>query len=278
MCHFDSFESICSNKFQSKYFNVKTCSSCKYNNDGSCNEAKAVVAGMPQQVNHSFNVPQTRKHLAEQMTNPFTRLRVPESFSQELIFDFQFQLWIAVILAICCSLLAFISFLAWNHKRKSKHIHDLPFQKVFIGPCFPESHCRFLKSIFYRFLVLSQVFQGNEDDIRENVIQYAEEAGEQDAADPTIGYRAVQKNSRFEEAANEVAKLKRCTSEDNFNGAPWDSRLLYKYEGSNSVLNSLSSINTNMTDRSIDLRVSFTSFKLDSLLNHCSKPALRLVS
>ena len=54
MCHFDSFESICSNKFQSKYFNVKTCSSCKYNNDGSCNEAKAVVAGMPQQVNHSL--------------------------------------------------------------------------------------------------------------------------------------------------------------------------------------------------------------------------------
>ena len=100
------------------------------------------------------------------------------------------------------------------------------------------------------------IIQGNEDDIRENVIQYAEEAGEQDAADPTIGYRAVQKNSRYEEAANEVAKLKRCTSEDNFNGAPWDSRLLYKYEGSNSVLNSLSSINTNMTDRSIDLRVS----------------------
>ena len=93
------------------------------------------------------------------------------------------------------------------------------------------------------------------------MIQYAEEAGEQDAADPTIGYRAVQKNSRYEEAANEVAKLKRCTSEDNFNGAPWDSRLLYKYEGSNSVLNSLSSINTNMTDRSIDLRVSFVAQK-----------------
>ena len=102
------------------------------------------------------------------------------------------------------------------------------------------------------------IFKGNEDDIRENVIQYAEEAGEQDASDPTVGYRAVQKNSRYEEAANEVAKLKRCTSEDNFNGAPWDSRLLYKYEGSNSVLNSLSSINTNMTDRSIDLRVSLT--------------------
>ena len=113
------------------------------------------------------------------------------------------------------------------------------------------------------------IIQGNEDDIRENVIQYAEEAGEQDAADPTIGYRAVQKNSRYEEAANEVAKLKRCTSEDNFNGAPWDSRLLYKYEGSNSVLNSLSSINTNMTDRSIDLRVSPTQNNFLGL-NQCS--------
>ena len=50
-------------------------------------------------------------------------------------------------------------------------------------------------------------FQGNEDDIRENVIQYAEEAGEQDAADPGIGMREVSKhNSRYEE---ELAKLKR---------------------------------------------------------------------
>ena len=70
MCHFDSFESICSNKFQSKYFNVKTCSSCKYNNDGSCNEAKAVVAGMPQQVNHSFS-----RHWLENITE-LHRLRI----------------------------------------------------------------------------------------------------------------------------------------------------------------------------------------------------------
>ena len=55
----------------------------------------------------------------------------------------------------------------------------------------------------------------------------------------------------------QLSKLKRATSEDNFNGAPWDSRLLYKYEGSNSVLNSLSSINTNASERTLDLRVSF---------------------
>ena len=63
-----------------------------------------------------------------------------------------------------------------------------------------------------------------------------------------------QNHKIYEEQLN---KLNRATSEDNFNGAPWDSRLLYKYEGSNSMLNSLSSINTNASDRTLDLRVSF---------------------
>ena len=78
--------------------------------------------------------------------------------------------------------------------------------------------------------------------------------------------KATNKSNLDEE---HLARLKRATSEDNFNGAPWDSRLLYKYEGSNSVLNSLSSINTNATDRSLDLRVSiyivlYSIFKITS--------------
>ena len=67
-----------------------------------------------------------------------------------------------------------------------------------------------------------------------------------------------QNHKIYEEQLN---KLKRATSEDNFNGAPWDSRLLYKYEGSNSVLNSLSSINTNASDRTLDLRVRLNASK-----------------
>ena len=65
--------------------------------------------------------------------------------------------------------------------------------------------------------------------------------------------------------------MKRATSEDNFNGAPWDSRLLYKYEGSNSVLNSLSSINTNASERTLDLRVHFFVTLILILTLYCFK-------
>ena len=41
-----------------------------------------------------------------------------------------YQLWIAVVLAICCSLLAFIIFLGYNHNRKRKTIHEIPYMKV----------------------------------------------------------------------------------------------------------------------------------------------------
>lgn len=102
----------------------------------------------------------------------------------------------------------------------------------------------------------------NEDDVRENIVLYDDEAGEAQCTDAQIGYQTVPtRGNKYGEDASRLCstlnnKLNQATSEDNFMGAPWDSRLLYKYEGSNSVLNSLSSLNSNFTDRSLDLRVS----------------------
>merc|ERR1719378_1574956 len=110
--------------------------------------------------------------------------------------------------------------------------------------------------------------KGSDEDPPENIVNYSEEGGEVDVADPNVGSRIVK--SAFGEEA--LGKLKRATSEDNFNGAPWDSRLLYKYEGSNSVLNSLSSINTNLSDRTIDLRNLGSQFGLVKQLFHSSVP------
>ena len=115
------------------------------------------------------------------------------------------------------------------------------------------------------FPLLIIQFQVNEDDIRENIIMYDDEGGEEQCADVRIGYQTVPaKGTRMDRYSEETArlcatlngKLNKTSSDDNFMGAPWDSRLLYKYEGSNSVLNSLSSLNSNFTDRSLDLRVS----------------------
>ena len=99
--------------------------------------------------------------------------------------------------------------------------------------------------------------------MRENIVLYDDEGGEEQCADTQIGYQTVpsqrtKKDRRTEETSQLFATLskKLNSSDDNFMGAPWDSRLLYKYEGSNSVLNSLSSLNSNLTDRSLDLRVS----------------------
>ena len=118
----------------------------------------------------------------------------------------------------------------------------------------------------------------NEDDIRENIVLYDDEGGEEQCADTQIGYQTVpsarggKKDRRTEETSQLFATLskKLNSSDDNFMGAPWDSRLLYKYEGSNSVLNSLSSLNSNLTDRSLDLRVSSYTKRLYRIIDFVS--------
>ena len=116
----------------------------------------------------------------------------------------------------------------------------------------------------------------NEDDIRENIVPYDDEAGEAQCTDTQIAYQTVPRKNSVPNGVDPRLcatlnnKLTRATSDDNFMGAPWDSRLLYKYEGSNSVLNSLSSLNTNYTDRSLDLQVITNENNGNQKINFCA--------
>ncbi|CBY11310.1 unnamed protein product [Oikopleura dioica] len=154
------------------------------------------------------------------------------------------QLAVAVIVAVAFSLVTIIIFTAWRKRLIQKQFNcELPPIENF------------------------------DDDIRENIVQYAEEAGEEPGpADYNLkllqketmqrGPKHVPKQSQYTDSLKK--KVANASSHNHI--APYDSLQLYHYEGANSIFSSLSSIHSALTERSLNFSGMEAQPKMEKLM------------